>query len=166
MRFFKSKRNSEAEQATSGEEAAARSLKGDLDSAVVPSMKAKEAEAPVEAVAPAAANADLPADTATMTATKTPDQNRETAMEPNVRLFPGFQDEPYEVGYAAFQSSEHGIEEQQPMLLLRWKTGEAKWFPVPPVFNKAILEQIHEEDNDLDRLLIGFGYDADQLKGK
>ncbi|WP_188544098.1 hypothetical protein [Aquisalinus luteolus] len=168
MRFFKSKKKDVSTDAgqkdLQGDKVAEtrRDLKSELDMAVVPELKAQEkpaevkteaaADAPAEekpAEAPLAKNADKPAD--------------ETSM---VRLFPGFENQPFEIGYAGFKSADYGIEEEAPMLLMRWKAGSAKWFPLPPMFNKAILEQIHEEDNDLDRLLIGYGYDAEQLVHK
>ena len=75
------------------------------------------------------------------------------------------QDQPFEIGYAVYTSATLGLSDKAPMLLMRWKAveGEADWFPVPPMFNKVLLARIHERDNDLDRLLLDYGYDADQL---
>jgi len=164
MRFFKSKKkdvSSDAgQQDLQGENVAEtrRDLKSELDTAVVPELKAEE-EKPADVKTEAAAEA--PAEEKPLA--KNADKPAETGM---VRLFPGFENQPFEIGYAGFKSSDYGIEEEAPMLLMRWKAGSAKWFPLPPMFNKAVLEQIHEEDNDLDRLLIGYGYDAEQLVHK
>ncbi|GGD16472.1 hypothetical protein [Aquisalinus flavus] len=168
MRFFKSKKKDVATEAVQkdlqGDKVAEtrRDLKSELDTAVVPSLKAQE-EKPAETRADAAAEA--PAETKAVEKPLT--QNAGTTAETTmVRLFPGFENQPFEIGYAGFKSADYGIGEEAPMLLMRWKAGSAKWFPLPPMFNKAVLEQIHEEDNDLDRLLIGYGYDAEQLVHK
>lgn len=81
-----------------------------------------------------------------------------------IQLFPGFEDQPFEMGYdAIFMSKAHGLNTAEPMLVMRWKNGDAQWFPVPPMFNKDMLAKIHERDHDLDRLLLDYGYDAEQL---
>lgn len=168
MRFFKSKKKDVSTDAVQQDLQGAkvaetrRDLKSELDTAVVPELKAEE-EKPAEVKAGASASASADEQPAEKPLAKNADKPAETSM---VRLFPGFENQPFEIGYAGFKSADYGIEEETPMLLMRWKAGSAKWFPLPPMFNKAVLEQIHEEDNDLDRLLIGYGYDAEQLVHK
>ena len=136
--FFKSKKKT-AEQAQLDDAAA---LKDELDAAIVPEIK--EASDAAETVATAAAEG--------------------TVVE-NIRLFAGFEDQAFEIGYASYANPELGLTHVEPMLVMRWKAaeGDAAWFPVPAVFNKVLLARIHEREDDLDRLLLDYGYDADQL---
>lgn len=79
--------------------------------------------------------------------------NAPVSAEAAIRLFPGFETEDYEVGFAA--------EERTPSLVMRWKDG-GQWFTVPAMFNRAILSSMDEKEsaNDLTRLLRTYGYDV------
>ncbi|MEM9809979.1 MAG: hypothetical protein AAF788_02025 [Pseudomonadota bacterium] len=76
------------------------------------------------------------------------------ANEATIRLFPGFEREDFEVGFAANTAA--------PALVMRWKDG-GSWFTVPPLFNRAVLTAMDEKEtaNDLTRLLRNYGYDVD-----
>ncbi|MEM0927756.1 MAG: hypothetical protein AAGI89_00540 [Pseudomonadota bacterium] len=74
--------------------------------------------------------------------------------EATIRLFPGFEREDFEVGFAADVSA--------PALVMRWKDG-GSWFTMPAMFNRAVLTAMDEKEsaNDLTRLLRSYGYDVD-----
>lgn len=80
--------------------------------------------------------------------------NTPVTSEATIRLFPGFEREDYEVGFAP--------DEGAPSLVMRWKDGGA-WFTVPAMFNRAVLSAMDEREsaNDLTRLLRSYGYDVD-----
>ncbi|MEM1379854.1 MAG: hypothetical protein AAGH41_04425 [Pseudomonadota bacterium] len=71
-----------------------------------------------------------------------------------IRLFPGFEHEDFEVGFAPDSGA--------PSLVMRWKDG-GEWFTVPNMFNRAILSAMDEREsaNDLTRLLRSYGYDVE-----
>jgi hypothetical protein len=73
--------------------------------------------------------------------------------ESTIRLFPGFETEDFEVGFAT--------ETGEPSLVMRWKDG-GDWFTVPGMFNRAVLSSMDEREsaNDLPRLLRSYGYDV------
>ncbi|MCQ8186251.1 hypothetical protein [Parvularcula maris] len=75
------------------------------------------------------------------------------AGETTIRLFPGFETEDFEVGFAT--------EMGDPNLVMRWKDG-GEWFTVPAMFNRAVLSSMDEREsaNDLPRLLRSYGYDV------
>ncbi len=149
--FFKSKKKSKARVNDD-----AQALKEELDAAIIPELKTQEKKIVEDAVK--------------QNAKATPVKSEQKAnFEPpkidNMRLFPGFEDQPFEIGYASCSAPSMGIVDNAPMLVMRWKTNasEADWFPVPPMFNKVVLARIHEREQDLDRLLLDYGYDAEQL---
>ncbi|NNU15774.1 hypothetical protein HK107_05500 [Parvularcula sp. ZS-1/3] len=74
--------------------------------------------------------------------------------EATIRLFPGFEHEDFEVGFAA--------ESAEPSLVMRWKDG-GSWFTMPAMFNRAVLSSMDEREsaNDLPRLLRSYGYDVE-----
>lgn len=74
--------------------------------------------------------------------------------EATIRLFPGFETEDFEVGFAANSAA--------PSLVMRWKDG-GEWFRVPDLFNRAVLSSMDEREsaNDLTRLLRNYGYDVE-----
>ena len=74
--------------------------------------------------------------------------------EATIRLFPGFEHEDFEVGFAA--------ETAEPSLVMRWKDG-GSWFTMPAMFNRAVLSSMDEREsaNDLPRLLRSYGYDVE-----
>ena len=74
--------------------------------------------------------------------------------EATIRLFPGFEREDFEVGFAAESAS--------PSLVMRWKDG-GSWFTMPAMFNRAVLSAMDEREsaNDLTRLLRSYGYDVE-----
>lgn len=174
MKFFKSRRKIATEDVTKTLSAMGKTadetvddLRRKLDAAVVPELKGatkkpvvkKAADVKVEAKADTGA-----AEKGAVEAPKADDAAAKTTEARQVQLFPGFEDQPFEVGYdAAFSSSDFGKTDAEPMLVMRWKEGKADWFPMPPIFNKELLVKIHERDNDLDRLLMDYGYDAEQL---
>ncbi|MEO1042249.1 MAG: hypothetical protein AAFX52_08160 [Pseudomonadota bacterium] len=73
--------------------------------------------------------------------------------EATIRLFPGFEREDFEVGFAT---------DVAPALVMRWKDG-GSWFTMPAMFNRAVLTAMDEKEsaNDLTRLLRSYGYDVD-----
>ena len=73
-----------------------------------------------------------------------------------IRLFPGFERDDFEVGYRS--------DKDNPSLVIRWKDG-GEWFPVPALFNRGILAAMDERDSasDLNRLLRNYGYDVDAV---
>ncbi|MCI5045447.1 MAG: hypothetical protein MRY72_12180 [Aquisalinus sp.] len=187
MKFFQSKKKITTRDFRATPADPTSALKQELDAAIVPALRSraktsdeisettkvikkaepvKTAAASAPAEAPAAevkteAKAEAPESTAEATSTEV----GSAAQIDNMRLFPGFEDQGFEVGYAVYTSSSYGLAEKAPMLLMRWKSenGESDWFPIPPMFNKVLLARIHERDHDLDRLLLDYGYDADQL---
>ena len=86
------------------------------------------------------------------------------ASSDEVKLFPGFADKGFDVGYAIWQGETEGAgpEKGAPTLVMRWR-GETNWFPVPPEFNKAFMQVINdiERDNGLSALLASYGYDVE-----
>ena len=74
--------------------------------------------------------------------------------EATIRLFPGFEREDFEVGFATDGTG--------PALVMRWKDG-GSWFTMPAMFNRAVLTAMDEKEsaNDLTRLLRSYGYDVD-----
>ena len=74
--------------------------------------------------------------------------------EATIRLFPGFEPEDFEVGFAPDTGT--------PSLVMRWKDG-GEWFTVPNMFNRSILSAMDEREsaNDLTRLLRSYGYDVE-----
>ncbi|MEM9839432.1 MAG: hypothetical protein AAF830_09805 [Pseudomonadota bacterium] len=83
-----------------------------------------------------------------------PPAGEPVSADATIRLFPGFEREDYEVGFAPDAGA--------PSLVMRWKDGGA-WFTVPSMFNRAILSAMDEREsaNDLTRLLRSYGYDVD-----
>jgi hypothetical protein len=81
------------------------------------------------------------------------DQNIPMAADAPIRLFPGFEREDFEVGFAP--------DGPAPSLVMRWKDG-GEWFTMPNMFNRAILSAMDEREcaNDLPRLLRSYGYDV------
>lgn len=73
-----------------------------------------------------------------------------------VRLFSGFEQDDFEVGFRAADGN--------PALVMRWKDG-GEWFAVPALFNRGVLAAIDERDSaaDLNRLLRNYGYDVDAV---
>lgn len=163
MKFFKSRRKIATEDVTKTLSAMGKTadetvddLRRKLDAAVVPELKDGKKK-PV----PASRKADIKVEAKAEEDAKA---SEASASGRQVQLFPGFEDQPFEVGYdASFQSDDFGMGQPEPMLVMRWKEGKADWFPMPAMFNKELLVKIHERDNDLDRLLLDYGYDADQL---
>jgi hypothetical protein len=80
-----------------------------------------------------------------------PRENRSLVSEATIRLFPGFEREDFEVGFAT----------DMPSLVMRWKDG-GDWFTMPSMFNRAVLSAMDEREsaNDLTRLLRSYGYDV------
>jgi hypothetical protein len=80
-----------------------------------------------------------------------PRQSRALASEVTIRLFPGFEREDFEVGFAT----------DIPSLVMRWKDG-GEWFTMPSMFNRAVLSAMDEREsaNDLTRLLRSYGYEV------
>ena len=74
-----------------------------------------------------------------------------------IRLFPGFERDDFEVGFRA--------DREHPTLVMRWKDGDADWFAIPALFNRAVLASMDERDSasDLNRLLRNYGYDVDAI---
>jgi len=70
----------------------------------------------------------------------------------DIRLFPGFEREDFEVGFAT-----DGV----PALLMRWRDG-GEWFALPPMFNLAVLTAIRERHRPTDLLVLlqSQGYDV------
>lgn len=81
-------------------------------------------------------------------------RNAPVPAEATIRLFPGFEREDFEVGFAS--------DEGAPSLVMRWKDG-GTWFTVPAMFNRAVLSSMDEREsaNDLPRLLRSYGYDVE-----
>lgn len=75
-------------------------------------------------------------------------------MDATIRLFPGFEREDFEVGFAPDAGA--------PSLVMRWKDG-GEWFTMPGMFNRAVLSAMDEREsaNDLTRLLRSYGYDVE-----
>lgn len=71
-----------------------------------------------------------------------------------IRLFPGFEREDFEVGFA--------MGGRAPALVMRWKDG-GDWFRMPAMFNRSVLAAMDERDSagDLSRLLRSFGYEVE-----
>ncbi len=80
----------------------------------------------------------------------------------DVKLFPGFEDKPFKVGYMEWQGEDRGPEKGEPVLVMRWASDE-KWFPVPAAFNKAFMQVLTEleQDGSLTGLLKAYGYDVE-----
>lgn len=76
------------------------------------------------------------------------------SLEATIRLFPGFEHEDFEVGFAP--------DGERPSLVMRWKDG-GEWFTLPGMFNRAVLSAMDEREsaNDLTRLLRSYGYDVE-----
>jgi hypothetical protein len=76
-----------------------------------------------------------------------------SSTDATIRLFPGFETEDFEVGFAA--------DGGEPSLVMRWKDG-GEWFTMPSMFNRAVLSSMDEREsaNDLPRLLRSYGYDV------
>ncbi len=177
MKFFQSKKKITTRDFRAKAEDPAAALKEELDAAIVPALKSKgktadeitEADAKVikkaEPVKKAAGKSSTDKAAEDVNVDEVANAKLAGSAIENMRLFPGFEDQPFEIGYAAYAEASFGLEEKTPMLLVRWKTeqGETDWFPIPPMFNKVMLARIHERDHDLDRLLLDYGYDADQL---
>ncbi|MCI5048104.1 MAG: hypothetical protein MRY59_11420 [Aquisalinus sp.] len=190
MKFFQSKKKITTRDFRATPADPTSALKQELDAAIVPALRSRAktsdeisettkvikkaepvksaatdtpAEAPVAEVK-TEAKADAP-EAPAAPADPSSAEAGSAAQIDNMRLFPGFEDQGFEVGYAVYTSSSYGLAEKAPMLLMRWKSenGESDWFPIPPMFNKVLLARIHERDHDLDRLLLDYGYDADQL---
>jgi len=107
-------------------------------------VEGTEPEAVEEDVAEAAPSQELAVTTAAEPAT----------LEATIRLFPGFEREDFEVGFAPDSGT--------PSLVMRWKDG-GEWFTVPNMFNRSILSAMDEREsaNDLTRLLRSYGYDVE-----
>ncbi|GGY46788.1 hypothetical protein [Parvularcula lutaonensis] len=80
--------------------------------------------------------------------------NAPVSTDAAIRLFPGFEREDFEVGFAPDSAA--------PSLMMRWKDG-GEWFTVPSMFNRAVLSAMDEREsaNDLNRLLRSYGYDVE-----
>ncbi len=80
----------------------------------------------------------------------------------DVKLFPGFEDKPFKVGYTEWQDEDRGPEKGAPVLVMRWAS-DATWFPVPAAFNKAVMQVLTEleQDGSLTGLLKAYGYDVE-----
>jgi hypothetical protein len=80
----------------------------------------------------------------------------------DIKLFPGFEDKPFKVGYTQWQDEDRGPEKGAPVLVMRWASDE-KWFPVPTAFNKAFMQVLTEleQDGSLTGLLKAYGYDVE-----
>ncbi|WP_306251498.1 hypothetical protein [Parvularcula sp. IMCC14364] len=192
MKFFQSKKKITTRDFRATPADPTSALKQELDAAIVPTLRSraktsdeisettkviKKAEPVKKAAAEAPAEASAAVEKAPAADVKTEAKGDEAerpsaatttasaAQIDNMRLFPGFEDQGFEVGYAVYNSQSYGLSEKAPMLLMRWKSenAESDWFPIPPMFNKVLLARIHERDHDLDRLLLDYGYDADQL---
>lgn len=154
MLFFKSKKRVSTEEvakklAAKSDEARAE-LKEELEAAVVPAMEKAEGLVKSAAAAPAE-KVQTVEETAAAAA-----ENGERTME--VKLFPGVEDQPFEIGYANFASEEFGIADETPMLVMRWKEGKGAWFPLPQMFNKVVLDCLHSRETSLDTMLADYGY--------
>lgn len=126
--FFRRKKSEEDQELSNEFEAVKASVEGTMPEAVE--------EEPTQALA-AADEFSAPAST-----------------EATIRLFPGFETEDFEVGFAATGA--------EPSLVMRWKDG-GEWFRVPDMFNRAVLSSMDEREsaNDLTRLLRSYGYDVE-----
>lgn len=82
-----------------------------------------------------------------------------------VKLFPGFEGKPFQVGYAQWSEEAHSIAAGTSVLVMRWSE-EENWFPIPAAFNKAFMQVITEADQDdsLSGLLKAHGYDINPEK--
>ncbi|MGV6801984.1 MAG: hypothetical protein ACWA5L_08710 [bacterium] len=82
----------------------------------------------------------------------------------DVKLFPGLEDQPFEIGYADFASADFGLTEVAPTLVIRWKEGKGEWFPMPDMFNKVLLDRIHQRETSLDTILSDYGYQISEAR--
>ncbi len=180
MKFFQSKKKVTTRDFRARADDPTAALKEELDAAIVPALKAKEKTPdeisettkvikkidPVKKASGKSKRSKKGEPEAEIELDKKPAGAEVTAAQiDNMRLFPGFEDQGFEIGYAAYSSKALGLNDKAPMLLVRWKTSDSNtdWFPIPPMFNKVLLTRIHERDHDLDRLLLDYGYDAEQL---
>ena len=163
MKFFKSKKKNTTRDFRGSADDATAALKEELDAAIVPTIK-KSAKTADEVTEKASMAAEEVAEEAVVEAAPSLKATAGAEVE-NMRLFPGFEDQGFEIGYASFFAPKLGMNEKAPMLVMRWKSEDnsTEWFPVPPMFNKVMLARIHEREHDLDRLLLDYGYDAEQL---
>lgn len=131
--FFRRKREDEDENLRDEFEVVKATVEGTLPDAVEETVDADEAESTAVAVAP---------------------MTDVASGEATIRLFPGFEHEDFEVGFAP--------DSGEPSLVMRWKDG-GEWFSVPNMFNRSILSAMDEREsaNDLTRLLRSYGYDVE-----